>query len=76
MCLLPCLYCDCVCLRGCTQVCECVCLYVGCVLFVYVSGHVCMVNVGARVTVCMFVNVCVCVVFVLRVFVYLEMFVW
>ena len=44
------------------HICECVCSYHGCVVFVCVSGPVCMVNVCVCVCngVCMFVNVCVC----------------
>ena len=65
MCRLRHLYSDCVCLRDCTHVCERVCLYVGCVAFVLVSGNVCMVIVGACVYVCMFERVCVCMTIVL-----------
>ena len=43
--LLPCLYGGCVCLRGCMHVCECVCWYGDCVVFVCVSGHVCIIIV-------------------------------
>ena len=67
MCLWPCLYGDCVCLRGRMQVCDCACVYCDCIVFVCVSGHVCMVIVGGCVVACMFVSVCLyceCVVFV------------
>ena len=43
----------------------CVRLYCGCVVFVCVSGHVYMVTVGVCIGVCMFVNVCDCMVVVL-----------
>ena len=75
MCLWPCLYGDCVCLRVCMHVCECVCLYCGCVVFVCVPGHVCMVIVDVYVGVCMFVNVCAYMVTVLCLYVSLTMFV-
>ena len=55
------MYGDCVCLRGCMHVRECVCLYGGCVAFVCVSGNVCMVIVRACMGASMFVGVCVCV---------------
>ena len=78
MCLWPCLYGDCVCLRRCVYVCDCVCLYCGCVVFVCVSGNVCIMIVGVCVGVCMLVNVCVCacMVVVLCLYVSLAMFVW
>ena len=67
MCLWSCLYGDCGCLHVCMHVCERVRLYGGCVAFVCVSGHVCMVIVCVCVDVCMFVNAfvlyCDCVVF-------------
>ena len=47
------------------HVCECACLNCDCVVFVNVSGHVCVVSVGVCVGVCMFVNVCACMVIVL-----------
>ena len=75
MCLLPCLYGDCVCLHVCMHVCECVWLYGDCVVFVLVSGNVCMVIVNVYVCVYMFVNVCACMVVVLRLYVSLAMFV-
>ena len=42
------MYRDCGCLRGCIHVCECVCLYGDCVVFVCASGNVCMVIVCVR----------------------------
>ena len=39
-------------LRVCMHVCECVRLYGDCVVFVCVSGHICMVVVRARVYAC------------------------
>ena len=68
----PCLYGGCKCLRVCMDV----VLYGGCVVFVCVSGHVCMVIVGVCLGICMFVDVCGCMVIVLRLYVYLAMFVW
>ena len=58
------------------RVCECVRLYGGCVVFVCVSGNVCIAIVGICVTVCMFVNVCACMVIMLCLYVSLAMFVW
>ena len=57
MCIRPCLYGDRVRLRVCMYVCECVCLYGGCVVFVCVLSHACMVIVGACVAISMFVSV-------------------
>ena len=74
--LWSCVYGDCVCLRGYMHICECVCLYGACVVFVFVSGHVCIVIVGVCVGVCMFVNMCACMVLVLCLYVSLPMFVW
>ena len=62
MCLLQCLYGDCVCLNWCMRVWERVCLSGGCVVFVCVSGHVCLVIVCVCVNVCMLVNACACMV--------------
>ena len=53
-----------------------VCLYGGCVVFVRVSGHVCIVIVGVCVDVYVFVNVCACMVVVSCLDVSLAMFVW
>ena len=75
MCFLQCLCTDCVCLRVCMHVCECVCVFGDCVVFVCVSGHVCMVIVCVCICVCMFVNVCVCIVNVLCLHVSLAIFV-
>ena len=75
VCLLRCLYGDCVCLHVCMQICECVRLHGDCVVFVCVSGYVCMVLVGVCMGVCMFVNVCGCIVIVLCLYVSLAMFV-
>ena len=69
MCILPCLSGDCACLPECIHVCECVCLYGGCVAFVCASGHVCIVIVCACVGVFMFVPVCACMVIVLCLYV-------
>ena len=76
MCIWPCLYGDCLCLPVRMHVCGCACVQCGCVVFVCVSGHVCMVIVRVCVNVCMFVDVCACVVVVLCLYVYLTMFVW
>ena len=75
VCVWPCVYGDCGCLRGRMHVCWCVRLYGDCVVFVCVSCHVCMVIVGVRVNVCMCVNVCACMVIVLCLYVSLAMFV-
>ena len=72
----PCSYGNCVCLRGCIHVCGCVCLHCGCVVFVCVSGNVCMVFVRVCVGVCMFVDVSACMVIVLCLHVSLATFVW
>ena len=64
------------CLRACVHVCDCECLYGGCVVFVCVSGHVRMVIVCVYVCVLMFENVCACVVFVLCLYVSPAMCVW
>ena len=69
------MYCDCGRLHGCMHVCECVWLYCDCVVFVCVSGYVCIVIVRVCIRVCMFVHVCVCVVIVLCLYVPLAMFV-
>ena len=58
------------------HVCECVCLYCGCVVFVCVSCHVCMVVVCVRFGVCMFVGMCACMVIVLCLYESLAMIVW
>ena len=63
-------------LRVCMHVCECVRLYCDCVMFVCVSGNVCVVVVCVCTDVYMCVNVCDCIVIVLRLYVYLAMFVW
>ena len=78
MCIWPCAYGDCVCVCVIMHmfVHMRVCLYGRCVVFVWVSGHVCLVTVGVCMGVCMFVNVCVCVVVVLCLYVSLAMFVW
>ena len=76
MCLRPCLYGDCVYLPDCMHVCACVRLCGDCVVCVCVSGYVCMVVVGVCEGVCMFVNVRVCMVIVLCLYVSLAMFVW
>ena len=47
-----------------------------CVVFVCVSGHVCVVNVGVYVCLCMFVGVCASIVVVLCLYMSLAMFVW
>ena len=60
MCLWPCVYGGCVCLRGYMHVCECVPLCSDCVVFVCVPGHVFMVIVCVRVGVCMLMIVCGC----------------
>ena len=65
-----------VCVRGSMHVCECVCSYGGCVVFVNISGNVFMVILGLCVGVCMFANVCACMVVVLCSYVSLVMFVW
>ena len=70
------LYRDCGCLPECMYVCECVCLYGGCAVFVCVSGHVCMVIVGVCMGVCMFADVRACMVIVLRLHVYLAVIAW
>ena len=81
------LYCDCVvfvcvschvcivnvCAVVCMHVCDCVCLYGKCVVFVCVSGCVCMVVVNVCVRVCMFVNACVFVLIIVRLYAYLAM---
>ena len=64
MCLWPCLYGNCECLRVCINVCECVRLYGDCVVFVCVSGHVYIAIVCVCIGVCMFVNVCAGIVVV------------
>ena len=51
-------------------------LYGECVVFVCVFCNVCMLIVCACVGVCMFVDVFACMVVVLRLHVYLAMFVW
>ena len=56
--------------------CECVSLYGDCVVFLCVSGHVCIVIVCDCLGVCMFVSVCVCIVIVLCLYVSLANFVW
>ena len=76
MSIWPCLYGDCGCLRSCIHVCQCVRLYCDVVVFVCVSGDVCMVIVCVCVGVCMFVNVCACMVVVMCLYVSLAMFVW
>ena len=58
------------------HVCECVCMYCDCVVFVCVSGNCCMVVVGVCVGVCMFVEVCAYIVIVLCWYVPLVMYVW
>ena len=73
--LWPCLYGDCGCLRGCVHVCECMCLYGECIVFVCVSGHVCMMIVVVCMCACMFVNVCACTVVELCLYVSLAIFV-
>ena len=45
-------------------------------MVVNVSGNVCMVIVNVCMGVCMFVNVCACMVAVLCLYVFLVMFVW
>ena len=75
MCFWPCLYAGCECLLGCMHVCESVCLYVDCVVFVCVPGYVYILIVCVCVGVCMFVNLCACIVIVLRLYVSLAMFV-
>ena len=57
------------------HVCECEYLYGDCVVFVCVSGHVCMVIACVCMGVCMFGNACACMVIVLRLCVYPAMFV-
>ena len=57
MCLLSCLYGDCLGLHQCINVCDCVRLYCDCVVFVCVPGHVCMVIVCLHV--CIYVCECV-----------------
>ena len=52
------------------------CVYCGCVVFVCVSGYVCIVIVYVCVSVCMFVNVCGCIVVVLGMYVSPAMSVW
>ena len=61
--------------RGCIHVCECVCLCGDCVVFVCVPSRVCIVIVRVRVCVCMFANLCVCIVNVLCLYASLAMFV-
>ena len=75
LCLLQCLCCDCV-LRGYMHVCECVCVYGWCVVFVCVSGHVCNVIACVYVGVCMFVGVCACMVIVLCLYASPAVLVW
>ena len=75
-CLRPCVYGDCGRLHGCMHVCECVGLYVDCVVFVCAPVYVCKVIVGVCICVCMFLNVCACIVIVLCLYVPLAMFVW
>ena len=70
------LYGDCVTLRNCLHVCECVTLSCGCVVFVCVFGHVCMVIVAVCINVCTFVAVCACMANVLCLYVFLVMIVW
>ena len=70
-----CLYGDCGRSRGCMHVCECVCVYCGCVVFACVSGHVCVIICGVCVYVCMLVKVCGNMVVVLCLYVSLAMFV-
>ena len=57
------------------HVCDCVRLYGECVVFVCVSGYVCMVSVCVcvRVNVCMFEHVFACVVIVLCLYASLAM---
>ena len=76
VCVWLCVYCDCRCLQTCMHVYDKLCLYGGCVAFACVSGHVRMLTVGVCVGVCMFVNVCDCMVIVLCLYVLLVMFVW
>ena len=64
------------CLSGCIHVCDNVLLCGGCVVFVCVSGHVCMVIVVVCVNVFMFANVCACMVIVLRLYAYLAMLIY
>ena len=52
------------------------CVYCGCVVFVCVSGNGCIVIVGVCFGVCMFVDVCACMVNVLCLYVSLAMCVW
>ena len=77
MCLWQCLHCDCVCvcLRRRIHVCDNVCLYDGCVVFVCVPGHVCMAIAGYCVNGFMFVNACACMVIVLCLYASLAMLV-
>ena len=55
---------------------DCLFLYGGCVVFVCVSCHVCIVNVGVCMGVCMLVIVCACMVVELGLYVSLAMLVW
>ena len=75
VCIWPCLYVGCMCLRLCLHICECVCLCGGCVVFVCVSGHVCMVTVGVCMCACMLVNARACKVIVVCLCASLAMFV-
>ena len=63
-------------IANCIDVCECVCLYGVCVVFVCVSGNACILIVGVFPGVCMFVSACACMVIVLCLYVSLAMFVW
>ena len=76
MCVWPSFNGDCMCLRVCMHVCDCVCLYCDCVAFVCVSNHACMVIERVCVCICMFVDVCACMVVSLCLYVSLVMIVW
>ena len=57
------------------HVCECVCLNGGCVVFVCVPDHACIVITNVCLDVCLFVNVCDCLEIVLCLYVSFAMFV-